>query len=57
VGPSRASIVSTVEPLVTVGLAFVVFGERLRPAQLLGGALVLASVVLLRRGGEAPPAP
>jgi drug/metabolite transporter (DMT)-like permease len=48
VGPSRASIISTVEPLVTVGLAFVVFGERLAATQLLGGALVLSSVVLLQ---------
>ena len=32
-----------------VGLAFVVFGERLLPVQLLGGGLVLASVVLLQR--------
>jgi drug/metabolite transporter (DMT)-like permease len=48
VGPSRASIISTVEPLVTVGLAFVVFGERLGATQLVGGGLVLASVVLLQ---------
>ena len=48
IGPSRASIVSTVEPLVTVGLAFAVFGESLSAVQLVGGALVLASVVLLR---------
>src|SRR5215212_4392748 len=54
VGPSRASIVSTVEPLVTVTLAFVVFGERLGAAQLVGGALVLASVVLLQLGAVTP---
>jgi drug/metabolite transporter (DMT)-like permease len=48
VGPSRASIISTVEPLVTVSLAFVVFGEALQATQLLGGACVLASVVLLQ---------
>jgi drug/metabolite transporter (DMT)-like permease len=48
VGPSRASIISTVEPLVTVSLAFLVFGEHLGAAQLLGGALVLTSVVLLQ---------
>ncbi len=45
VGPTMASILSTVEPLVTVMLAFVVFGERLGAIQLLGGALVLAAVV------------
>jgi drug/metabolite transporter (DMT)-like permease len=52
VGPSRASIISTVEPLVTVSLAFMVFGEQLGATQLLGGALVLASVVLLQTRGE-----
>jgi drug/metabolite transporter (DMT)-like permease len=48
VGPSAASILSTLEPVVTVGLAFVAFGESLGPAQLAGGALVLAAVVALR---------
>jgi drug/metabolite transporter (DMT)-like permease len=48
VGPSRASIISTVEPLVTVLLAFAVFGEALTATQLAGGGLVLASVVLLQ---------
>ena len=45
VGPTTAAILATVEPLVTVGLAFVVFGEMLGAIQLLGGALVLAAVV------------
>ena len=48
VGPSEAAILSTAEPVVTVALAFVVLGERLTPAQLLGGALVLGAVVLLQ---------
>jgi drug/metabolite transporter (DMT)-like permease len=43
VGPTNASILATVEPLVTVALAFVVFGEQLGPLQLAGGALVLAA--------------
>jgi drug/metabolite transporter (DMT)-like permease len=46
-GPTTASILSTVEPVVTVSLAFAVFGERLAPGQLLGGGLVLAAVVLV----------
>ena len=45
-GPTAASILSTLEPVVTVGLAFVVFGESLGPAQLAGGALVLQLAVL-----------
>ncbi|HEY8584688.1 MAG TPA: DMT family transporter [Capillimicrobium sp.] len=48
VGPTAAAILSTAEPLVTVALAFVVFGESLAPVQLLGGALVLAAVVVLQ---------
>ena len=34
VGPTSASILATVEPLVTVLLAFLVFGETLGPLQL-----------------------
>ncbi len=47
VGPTRASILSTVEPVTTVALAFVAFGEVLRPLQLAGGVLVLAAVAAL----------
>ena len=45
VGPTTASILATVEPLVTVMLAWLVFGETLGPVQLVGGALVLAAVL------------
>jgi drug/metabolite transporter (DMT)-like permease len=48
VGPTTASIVSTLEPVVTVALAFVVFGESLGAAQLAGGALVLAAVLAMQ---------
>jgi drug/metabolite transporter (DMT)-like permease len=47
IGPATASIVSTVEPMVSVGMAMVWFGERLGVVQIAGGALVLAAVVLL----------
>jgi drug/metabolite transporter (DMT)-like permease len=47
VGPTAASILSTVEPVVTVILAAIVFGELLGPVQVLGGALVLAAVPVL----------
>lgn len=53
VGPATASIVSTVEPAVTVGLAVAVLGETLGPVQLVGGAVVLLAVVLLQRGDGA----
>ncbi|HVF77161.1 MAG TPA: EamA family transporter [Solirubrobacteraceae bacterium] len=60
VGPTAASILSTIEPVVTVALAFVVFGESLGPVQLAGGALVLLAVLVVRsppRGIAAPPTP
>jgi drug/metabolite transporter (DMT)-like permease len=60
VGPTAASILSTVEPLVTVLLAAAVFGEVLSPVQMLGGALVLSAVPVLharlRRRGRGGPA-
>ena len=53
VGPTTASILSTVEPVVTVVLAFLVFGELLGGLQLLGGGLVIAAVLVL--GSHRPP--
>ena len=47
VGPTSASILSTVEPVVTVVLAFLVFGETLAAVQLAGGVLVIAAVLAL----------
>jgi drug/metabolite transporter (DMT)-like permease len=48
VGPTAASILSTFEPVVTVALAFVAFGESLGVAQLAGGALVIMAVLAVR---------
>jgi drug/metabolite transporter (DMT)-like permease len=47
VGPSTAAILSTAEPLVTVVLVFLVFGETLGSVQLLGGGLILTGVLAL----------
>ncbi len=49
VGPSTASVVSTFEPVFTAILAWLVLGETLTPAQLAGGALVVASAAWLAR--------
>jgi drug/metabolite transporter (DMT)-like permease len=58
IGPATASIVSTVEPIVSVGMAMLWFGERLGVVQIAGGALVLTAVVLLavKVRGRVPPA-
>jgi drug/metabolite transporter (DMT)-like permease len=47
-GPSRASIISTLEPVGTALLAAVLLGDRLTPLQLGGGALVLGGIVWLQ---------
>ena len=57
VGPTAASILSTLEPVVAVALAFAVFGESLGPAQLAGGALVLLAVLVVRAPRRAPRPP
>ncbi|MFB9410419.1 DMT family transporter [Dactylosporangium matsuzakiense] len=56
-GPSAAAILSTFEPVVTTALAALTLGESLTRLQLVGGVLVIASVVALQlRGYAAPPA-
>ncbi len=49
IGPTTASTLSTFEPIVAVVLAAIVLGETISPLQVLGGALILAAVVLLAR--------
>lgn len=51
IGPTRASALSTVEPVVTIVLAAWVLGERTGPWQVAGGALILAAVIVLARTG------
>jgi drug/metabolite transporter (DMT)-like permease len=50
-GPSRAAILSTFEPASTVLLAVLILGEMASPIQYLGGALILASVLVLEGPG------
>ncbi|MEF3067453.1 DMT family transporter [Pandoraea apista] len=55
-GAGRASMLSTLEPVVTVLLAAMLLGETLSAAQLGGGVLILAGVVWLSaRGAAATP--
>jgi drug/metabolite transporter (DMT)-like permease len=50
IGPTNASMLSTLEPVVTVLLAGLLFGERLKAITILGGGLILVAVILLTRG-------
>jgi drug/metabolite transporter (DMT)-like permease len=46
-GPSRASIVSSVEPALTAAFGLAAFGDRFGPVQMLGVGLVFGSVLIL----------
>lgn len=47
IGPTRASVLSTLEPLVTIGLGATFLGEHLALPQLVGGGAILAAALLL----------
>ena len=57
IGPSDASVLSTVEPVVSIVVAGLVLGERLSATQLLGGAVVLLAVGVLARAGSSGAEP
>jgi drug/metabolite transporter (DMT)-like permease len=46
IGAAETALVSTVEPVWTITLATLFFGESLAPLQLVGGALVIGGVIL-----------
>jgi len=56
IGAARASILSTVEPVYTIVLASILLGETLSPIQLVGGALVIAGVILAETSEHTEPA-
>jgi drug/metabolite transporter (DMT)-like permease len=47
--PATASIISTLEPVVTVVLAVLVLGEGITLTKIIGGTMILFSLVLLTR--------
>ena len=51
IGASRASIISTAEPGVTVALGALVLGEPVTAVTIVGGALVVTGVILIQREG------
>lgn len=51
-GPSRASVISTLEPVGTAILSAAVFHERLGSWQIAGGLLVLAGIIWLQARAE-----
>ena len=49
-GASRAAILSTSEPVFTAVIAFLLLGEVIQPLQIPGGALIVLSILFLRKG-------
>jgi drug/metabolite transporter (DMT)-like permease len=57
IGPSRAAILMTIEPLVGVTIAAVLLGEQPSAIQIVGGAAVLAAAAILQVAPRSAPAP
>ena len=51
IGAAQAALVSTIEPIWTIALAALLFGQTLSPTQLLGGAFIIVGVLI----SQAPP--
>jgi drug/metabolite transporter (DMT)-like permease len=49
-GPTRVTALQSLVPALAVVLAAIFLGEAIRPAQVIGGGVILAGVALLRRG-------
>jgi drug/metabolite transporter (DMT)-like permease len=50
VGPTRITALQSLVPAMAVILAAIFLGEPIRPGQVLGGAVIIAGVAILRRG-------
>ncbi|HYM53185.1 MAG TPA: DMT family transporter, partial [Candidatus Dormibacteraeota bacterium] len=55
-GPPRAAILSTFEPVVAVTLAAILLGQQPTALQLLGGALIIVAGIVLQLRPQAPVA-
>lgn len=57
IGAAQAALLSTVEPLTIVALAWIVLGERLETIQLVGAVLIMVSVVVAQTAPRPHGAP
>jgi len=48
IAPTNATVTSTIEPVIAAAGAFLLFGESLAPTQLVGGAMVIAAIVVVQ---------
>jgi drug/metabolite transporter (DMT)-like permease len=54
-GPTRVTAFQALVPALAVVLAAIFLGEAIRPVQVVGGAVILAGVALVRRGALPGP--
>ncbi|MCY4021188.1 MAG: DMT family transporter [Chloroflexi bacterium] len=52
IGPARASLVSTIEPVLAMIVAMILLGEVIVALQWLGAALIVGSVIILQLGAS-----
>ena len=57
IGAARAALISTVEPLIIVVLAFIFLDQTLAPIQLAGAALILVGVIIAQTSPRPMGAP
>ena len=57
IGAAQAALLSTIEPLTIVALAWVVLGQHLEPIQVVGAGLIVLSVILAQTGPRPRGAP
>jgi drug/metabolite transporter (DMT)-like permease len=53
-GAAQAALISTIEPAYTIVMAAILFGERLTPVQMMGGALIIGAVLLAQSTARSP---
>jgi drug/metabolite transporter (DMT)-like permease len=52
--PSSAGIVATAEPVFAGVIAYLAFGDRLEPLQLMGAAVIITGIVMVQTGTDEP---
>lgn len=55
IDPANASMISTLEPVVTIALAAAVLGEAMTATKISGGIIILAAVMLLAKSEASSP--
>ena len=49
IGPLKSGMLANIQPATSIVAAFLLFGEWLTPVQLLGGAMVIAGILIMQR--------